>query len=122
MDQGENVDHLRDDGNHPLDLLCPPNLSCMTVESLPDAHRCHRAETFPFTIEVVLGNFPQLCINLVGLKFDNVATFEAPPSAPYQAQCGSPGSAHQICPGFFLGIDPCQCCSHGLLSVKLQLG
>ena len=49
----------------------------MSVESLADAHCSHRAETLPCAIKVILGYIPQLCINLVELKLENLPNFEA---------------------------------------------
>ena len=64
VDKGGGVDHLGDDGDHPLALLGLAHLARVHVEGVPDAHRDHRTEALASSVKVVLRHLTQLSVNL----------------------------------------------------------
>ena len=64
VDKGGGVDHLGDDGDHPLALLGLAHLARVHVEGVPDAHRDHRTEALASSVKVVLRHLTKLSVNL----------------------------------------------------------
>ena len=64
VDKGGGVDHLGDDGDHPLALLGLAHVARVHVEGVPNAHRDHGTEALASSVKVVLRHLTQLSVNL----------------------------------------------------------